>query len=417
MDLTLPYGDRTMPLAVPDGQLLGVLTAASAGPADQVRLLRDAVEQPLQSPPLHSFIRPGDPLLILVNDATRPTPTAKMLEALRPEVGAADVEFLVATGTHRAPDDDELGHIFGRLWPEARGRIHVHDARDEGQLVRVGESSRGNVVSVNRRVAEAGQILVLGSVEAHYFAGFTGGRKIILPGVAGYETIERNHRLAIEPGAEVLRLQGNPVDEEMREAAAMLGGRTFFAVQAVLDREHNITSVHAGDMNTAFLRAAADVERLFAVPFDRKAGIVVAVATHPLDFDFYQAQKAIENGRLALTEGGTLILVSACRDGVGNDAFLRIMSEAGSPEEVEMLAADDYHLGYHKAARLAKLARRAKLRAVVGVEDAVVRRAFMEPYATAQDALDAALEARPDAGILVLMDAGNTVPVAADGGG
>ncbi|RJQ45141.1 MAG: nickel-dependent lactate racemase [Gaiellales bacterium] len=411
MELLLPYGDATMPLSVPDERLMAVLSAGVTEPGDARRLLREAAQVPLASPDLKSFAVPGEPLLVLVNDATRPTPTALMLDTLWPEISAADSSFLIATGTHRAPDEGELGRIFGKLWPEVEGRVDVHDARDDGSLVRTGETSRGNEVLINRLAAAAGRLLVISSVEPHYFAGFTGGRKIILPGVAGFATIERNHRLAMEPGAEVMRLEGNPVHQEMQEALGTISGKELFAVLAVLDREHSLHAVHAGDIGLTFDRATADVRRLFSAPFGQKADIVVAAASHPLDLDFYQAQKALENGRLALRDGGSLILVSACRDGTGNDAFLRIMKQGGSPESVLGLAARDYHLGYHKAARLAELAQRARLKAVVGVGDEVARAAFMEPFASAQEALDASIGEAPDAKVLVLKDAGTTVPL------
>ena len=414
MDLYLPYGDATMPLTVPDERLLGVLAAADTEAADEERLLRKAVEGADGFRGLESFATPGKSLLVLVNDGSRPTPTARMLDSLWAEIKAARPTFLVATGTHRPPTDEELGHIFGSRWPEVREQVFIHDSLDPGQLVCAGTTSSGNEVLLNRRVTDAERILVLGSVEPHYFAGFTGGRKIFLPGVAAYETIERNHRLAMEPGAEALRREGNPVDAEMQDALELLADREMFAVLAVLDRERRIHSAHAGDIESAFARATADVRRLYSATIHRRADIVVAAATHPLDLDLYQAQKAVENGSLALREGGTLILVSACRDGVGNDAFLRIMSEAGTPERVMALAAKDYQLGYHKAARLAGLARRVALRAVVGVEEKTARAVFMEPFATVQDALDAALSEQPDAGVYILMDAGTTVPIFED---
>ncbi|MHB1003571.1 MAG: nickel-dependent lactate racemase family protein [Thermoleophilia bacterium] len=410
MQLAVPYGDAGETVTIPDERLLGVLTAESAPAGDEAALLRHSVAAPVSGgEALDAFVGPGESLLVLVNDATRPTPTARMLETLWDTISAADLGFLVATGTHRPPTDAELEHIFGRRWPALRSRVAVHDARDQGQLTRTGRTSLGNDILLNRRVAQANRILVLSSVETHYFAGYTGGRKIILPGVAGFATIERNHRLAMESGTCSLALDGNPVHQEMEEALATVSA-DIFAVLTVLDRDHRIHAACSGDIGEAFRAATAAVDRLYSVPAPGSADIVIAVATHPLDLDFYQAQKAIENGKLILRDGGILILVSACRDGIGNDAFMGIMIEAGSPGRVAELARSGYRLGYHKAARLAELAERAEMWAVVGVGDDVARAAFMRPFATVQQALDEALETRPGAEIIVLMDAGTTVP-------
>jgi nickel-dependent lactate racemase len=411
MQLSIPYGDADVTITVPDERFLEVLAAGTADCGDARAMLWESVIDPLGLGPLASFAEPGEPVLVLVNDATRPTPTAAMLQAVWDFISPWELQFLIATGTHRAPSDEELEHIFGELWPQVSGQVASHDARDATRLQHVGTTTSGNEIHINELAAEAGKMLVLGSVESHYFAGYTGGRKIFLPGVSGFETIERNHKLAMDSGAQVLSLAGNPVNAEMEEALGFLAGKEIFAVLAVLDRSHSIYSVTSGDIHQAFTAATAGVDELFAVHVKEKADIVIAVATHPLDFDLYQAQKAIENGRLALKEGGILILVSACREGVGNDAFLRIMERAGEPSRVTEMAQSEYHLGYHKAARLARIASWAEIWAVVGVEDDIVSKAFMRPYTSVQEAVDTALTARPGGSLTVLLDAGITVPV------
>jgi nickel-dependent lactate racemase len=352
-------------------------------------------------------------VLVIVNDATRPTPTAVLLEAVWEEICSWDLTFLVATGTHRAPSGEELRHIFGKFWGRVKERVWIHDARDDAGLLYVGKTSAGTEVFLNRMAVEAGKILVLGSIETHYFAGYTGGRKIVLPGISGFRTIEQNHRLAMDLRAQALVLRDNPVHLDMDEALDFLAGdphRDVFAILAVLDREHRLYSVDAGDIRQAFLQAASRVDELFSVPAFSKADIVIAVATPPLDIDFYQTQKAVENGKRLLNDGGILLVISACRTGVGNEAFLNLMREAPSPEAVLEKAQRDYHLGYHKAARLAQVATCSEMWSVVGVADEVPRAAFMRPFAEVTSAVKAALEARPQGKVWVLMDAGDTVP-------
>lgn len=413
MSVTVPYGDKVMDITIPEDRLLGVLKAGSPEPGDEAGLLREAVASPLGSGALSSFAAAGDRVLVLVNDATRPTPTARMLEAFKGEMAGWDLSFLVATGSHRAPTEEECRGIFGGLWDQSREKVVIHDARDASRLCRVGRTSAGTEVILNRLAVEASKILVLSSVEAHYFAGYTGGRKIMLPGIAALKTIEQNHRLAMSPLAQALSLEGNPVHRDMDEALGFMSGTAIFAVLAVMDREQKICSVAAGDIRAAFDAAAVNVNELFAVPVPEKADIVAAVASPPLDIDFYQAQKVVENGKLVLKQGGILIVISPCRAGVGNDAFLEVMRGAGSPRDVLEKVQNGYRLGYHKAARLAEVATWADIWAVTGVDDAIVETAFMKPFPDVQSALDAAFEARPAGKAWVLLDAASTVPYVA----
>lgn len=410
MELKIPYGDGVVELSIPDRNFLGTLEAQTQPAAAGEEALLRAVSIPLGRDPLADFAGDGDRVLVLVNDATRPTPTAALLSGLWDIIGGWDLQVLVATGTHASPSEEECVRIFGDLWRELSPKVHFHDAGAAADLVEVGVTAAGTRVKLNRMVTEAERILVLGSVEAHYFAGFTGGRKILLPGVAGRDAIEQNHRLAMRPEAQALRLEGNPVHEDMDQVIDMLGDREIFAALAVQDCEHNIHSVAAGDLREAFHSAARTVEGMVSAPFGERADIVLAVAEPPLDCNLYQAQKSIENGRLALREGGILILASACAQGTGNTAFLGIMEEKGNPIRVLEDSQKDYRLGYHKAARLALAASEADLWAVTGVEDEVATTAFLQPQPGLQAAIDQALARHPEGTIWLLRDAGATVP-------
>lgn len=410
MDLEITYAGGSVPLSIPDERLLGMLEPPARAEAATGGELERAVAAPLGRPPLGGFAAAGEAVLVLVNDATRPTPTASMLSALWDTIGDWDLSFLVATGTHADPSRDDCRRIFGGHWDAIRHRVFFHDAGDSGGLTRVGTTAAGTRVSLNKLALRADRILVLGSVESHYFAGYTGGRKIFLPGIAGRDAIEQNHRLAMSPEARALRLDGNPVHTDMDQVLDMLPGSDIFALLVVQDRQHRVCAAAAGDIRQAFAAAASVVDEVASVPFTEKADIVVAVAEPPLDCNFYQAQKSIENGRLALREGGILILVSACGEGTGSTAFLGIMEEQGSPLRVLEGSESDYRLGYHKAARLARAATESEIWAVTGVEDKVATTAFMQPRGDVQSALDGALRARPGGKVWILSDAGATVP-------
>ena len=350
-------------------------------------------------------------LLVIVNDGTRPTPTRHVLKQIAPQLDAAGAEFIIATGVHRGPTREEYDFIFGDNYERFSDRIHVHDARKDDEMVHIGVSKNGTEMYLNRIGYEAEKVLVLGSVEPHYFAGYTGGRKGFLPGIAGFKTIEQNHKHALDPRAKSLALEGNPVHEDMIDALKTLEGKNIFTVMTVLDKKHHIYAVTAGDINGAFYAAIDRAEEVFVAPAGEKADIVITCARYPMDVDLYQSQKAIDNGKLALKEGGIMILVSSCRDGVGEEAFLKLLSSSDSPGAVLEKIRREYKLGYHKAGKMAEVFLWSSVWMHSDLDDEVVKSIFMKPVADLQKALDQALKLKgPDARVLLMPDGSVTVP-------
>jgi nickel-dependent lactate racemase len=214
MEIKVPYGQETVDVEIERERVLGVVHPNAVDGGDPRSTIMNALDAPLASPSFGDFLEGGGDVLFIVNDGTRPTPTAQVLEILEPLIAGVDASFLVATGVHRAPTRDEYRFIFGDLYDKYAGRIHAHDARRTADMVHLGESSSGTPMEVNRRGVEASRIVVIGSVEPHYFGGYTGGRKSFLPGIASYRTIEHNHRHAVRPEPRALLLEGNPVHED-----------------------------------------------------------------------------------------------------------------------------------------------------------------------------------------------------------
>jgi nickel-dependent lactate racemase len=234
-------------------------------------------------------------------------------------------------------------------------------------------------------------VVVIGSVEPHYFAGYTGGRKSFLPGVASYKTIEMNHKLALSDNAKSLALEGNPVHEDMIDAMKVLKDINVFSIQTVLTGDHKVYAVTAGDLFESFTAAIHFSNDIFCVPLKQKGNIIITVAPYPMDIDLYQSQKALDNSRHALADSGVIILVSKCRDGVGEDAFLQLLSKADTSEQVLEILEDEYKLGYHKAAKMAQIATHAKIYAVSDLDDDTIKKAKMKPYHSIQTAIDDAI--------------------------
>lgn len=362
-------------------------------PGDPRDIIGRAMQNPVgNSQQFSEFARSSKKLLFILCDGTRPTPTASVLEAMHADISAhPDVSFIIATGTHRSPSGAELERIFGRFLGEFRNRIAVHDARDAEALQYQGTTSRGTPVSISRSVLEADGIVTVNSVEPHYFAGFTGGRKSFLPGVAGYESIEKNHSHATEPGSEPTALVGNPVSEDMEEAFGFLSDKRIFTVQTVMLPDGRLHSAFAGGMKEAFALGVESSAGVYCVVVPEKFSIVISAAPPPMDRDLYQSQKALEHGRLVLEKGGIIILVSACREGVGDRGFYDLLAKLESAGDVRNHLGENYRLGNHKAARWLSLCAEASVLSVTGLPEEVLRTVRMRNFSSLQEAADTAV--------------------------
>ncbi len=412
MRVDVPYGKGHITVDIEETSFAGAIGLNEVDIVDEDETLTRALEHPVDSASFSSFLAGTDELVVIVNDRTRPTPTAQVLELIHPQIkDVRHLKFIVATGVHRAPTENEYREILGDLYEEYRERIIAHDARRSTDMVHVGRSKRGTELYVNGHITEAEKIIIIGSVEPHYFAGYTGGRKALLPGVASYDTIEQNHSLALLEGAQALVLDGNPVHEDMIDAIKHIRSSGIFCIMTVLDKHHRVYAAAAGDINGSFSAMIAPALEVFSVEVREKADIVVAVAPHPMDIDLYQSQKAIENGKLALKDGGILILVAQCRDGIGEDAFVRLLSVSRDPSHVLAEIDKCYKLGYHKAARLAETAKWAEMWVVSDLAPTALDNVLLRPLSSLQRAIDEAVGIKgDDASILFLMAASMTVP-------
>jgi nickel-dependent lactate racemase len=406
----IPYGRETINVQVEEQNIGEIVFPNEVKIGNEKKHIEQALSNPISSKRFDEFISDAKDILFLVNDATRPTPTAKVLKTLYPKIKDKDIKFLIATGMHRAPNEEEYLEIFGELYDTLKERIFAHDSKRDEDMVHLGTSKNGTEMYVNKMAVEAHKIVIIGSVEPHYFAGYTGGRKSFLPGIAAYRTIEQNHKLALKASAKALSLEGNPVHEDMEDAILTVKEKEVFAIMTVLDRNERIYAATAGDI-TESLKAAIDrAHQVFSVEIKEKADIVVAVAPYPMDIDLYQSQKALDNGKFALNDNGILILVSKCRMGVGSDTFIKLLSSCRSPQETLDKIDKEFKLGYHKAAKMAEIARWAQMWAVTSLDDELLTSVFIRPFHTLQEAIDKAITIKGEERILFLMNASLTVP-------
>lgn len=410
MNADIRYGrDGVQKVEIPDRNYIGTFSPNDVVCGSPEKAIGESIDSPIGSESLAKFLEGGEDIVFIVNDGTRPTPTAKVLDALSSRMDLRKARYLIATGTHRDMTEEEYNNVFGSHYQELKDRIVVHDA-NKSECVYLGDAKSGTPMEVNKVAVDADRLVIITSVEPHYFAGYTGGRKSFLPGVASFRTIEANHKLAMNRTAQSLALEGNPVHEDMMDALEQIKGKKIFTIQMVLDRHQNIYKVASGDINKAFAQAVEWANQVFVVPIPEKADVVISVAPYPMDVDLYQSQKALDNGKWALKDGGKIIMVSKCREGVGHATFLKQLSTSKDPEQVLENLKSEYKLGYHKAAKMAEIAVWADIWAVTDLDPELISSANITPFPSVAAAMERALKENPDARVLILSDGSVTIP-------
>ncbi len=412
MHIDVPYGkEGSLSVVIGDDIQVSFLEANDVEIKNEDEAIINSIGNPINSKNFKEFLSDAQRVLVIVNDATRPTPTQKVLDVIFDELSRTQHNFIIATGAHRGPTQEEYLQIFGPYYEQIKKNIIVHDARKEEDQVFLGTSSNGTQMYVNKAGVEADKIIIISSVEPHYFAGYTGGRKSFLPGIAGFKTIEQNHKLALVPEACALALDGNPVHEDMMDAIKTVK-QEIFSIMTVLDKHHKVYATCAGHIHDSFHAAIDKANEVFAAPLNEKADIVISVVKFPQDIDLYQAQKGIDNAKLALKENGIMILVAKCRCGIGGKAFADLLGSSETPKAALDKIEQEYVLGYHKAAKMAEIGLWAQMWGVTDVEPDVISKLFITPFSDLQTAIDKALEEKgQEASLLFLMDGGLTVPM------
>ncbi|MGM9669809.1 MAG: nickel-dependent lactate racemase [Faecousia sp.] len=398
---------------VPDRNLLGVLHAneVSFDLTDDAEVRR-ALNEPIGAPRLREVVKPGEKIAIVTSDITRPMPTWKVMPALLDELYAAgvsgkDITLVFALGSHRHHTQEEMRHLAGeRAWEE----IRCVDC-DPDDCVHMGETSHGTPVDITRVVAEADRRICMGNIEYHYFAGYSGGAKAIMPGVSTRAAIQSNHSMMVLESACAGALETNPLRMDIEEAGRICG--IDYIVNVVLDEHKNIVRCVAGDSVLAHRAGCRVLDSLYRKELPQAADIVlVSQGGAPKDMNLYQTQKALDNARHAVKQGGIIILIGSCREGMGEKVFEQWMTTAPTPESMIERIGRDFQLGGHKAAAIAMTLQRAQIYLVSDLEPGFVRKIFMDPKPSVQEALDDAFaKLGSGATVLAMPYGGATLPV------
>lgn len=408
--MKIGYDHGELDFIVPNGRLLGVLepnkveiglTGAEA--------VEYALDHPIGDVKVEEKVRPGDKVCIIASDITRPMPSRTALPPLVKRLNAggipdSDMVIVFGLGSHRKHTEEEKQYLIGELY----GRIECVDS-DPDDVVRLGVTKHGTPVDIFRRVAESDFIICTGNIEYHYFAGYSGGAKAVMPGVSTPGAIRVNHSMMV--GAEAYA--GNmlsPVRQDIEEAGDILG--IDYILNAVLDEHKQIIYCVAGDVTAAHRRGAAFLDKLYRIPLKEQADIVVvSPGGYPKDQNMYQAQKALDNSKHAVKDGGTIIWVAGCKEGLGSALFEKWMTSY-SPEEMIENIKKDFKLGAHKAAAIALVMKKAEICLVSELPDDFVRSMGFIPFSSLEQAFaQATLKQGEDSTVYVMPYGGSTLPI------
>ncbi len=398
----LPYGNTELSVDIPPEyhvRLLKPNKVPAAG--DEDALIKNALLDPVKCRRLSEIAIPGKKAVIIVSDITRPTPTAKILPPLISELeagGIEDVTVVFGLGIHRKQTEEEKKKILGEMFEKVRSIEH-----DVNDCINLGTTSRGTPVEIFRPVAEADIVVCTGTIEFHYYAGYSGGAKSILPAVSSKRSIDANHAMMIEPSSSAGRLDG-AVREDIEEAGRMVG--IDFILNVVLNEKKEIIFAAAGDCIEAHRRGIEFLDSISKFQVEPADIIIVSPGGFPRDINIFQSHKALEHARSAMKYGGSIILVAECREGYGN----RVYEEWLKYDRDEAIGRfkSGFVMGGHKAALIAAISRKADLYIVSSLPDEIVKKAYFIP-ATLEGALEKALSKHGRDSKIIVMPYGGSM--------
>jgi lactate racemase len=417
MNIHLPYGKKGTAVNVPERNLAGILRPAEyKAKEDPETLIKNALKNPQGTKTLTEIVnakKKKDVAAILVDDHTRPCPTDKILPPLLEELYAAGLKdenilIIFATGSHRTTTKDEAEKLLGK---DIASRIKYISNDSWGtDFVDIGTTKRGTKVMLKKAFYDADIKILTGDVEIHYFAGYGGGRKSILPGIVRYDTIQDNYkRNFFDPNARPAKLDGNPMYENMTEAARLAS--VDYTINVVQD-EKGIVGAYAGDFDVVLKKGAALVEKIYMAKAKEKADIVISSANGaPHDIDLYQAYKALHLALAVVKDGGSIILLAECPEGPGNKNYETWMKKYATKEEMKKELDREFNIGGHKAYYNLLAIEKAEIYLVTAMPKEEVEGLYKFKYAgSADEALAQALKKHgKDAWILVIPEGSTTV--------
>ena len=409
VNFKLGYGDSFKELSFPRENLLGVLTSKDIEKnQSEKEIIIEALENPIDSPLLSEIVSPGEKIVIVINDITRlwvrhHAFMPYILEELT-KAGVKDEDVLIisATGAHREQTEDEWRELVGEAVFN-RIKIMDHRSTSSDEMVNLGKTDYGTPIEVNKEVLEADRVIITSGIVYHFLAGYGGGKKAVMPGVCSYDSIMANHKLALNPKGKGLnpevkagKLDNNPISEDMLQVVSKVG--VDFALNVVIDEEkHEIAYATAGEMEKSHRKGAEFVDKYFGIKIEEQADLVIAsCGGYPKDIELYQTYKTVHNIVPALKPGGVGILLTECREGVGNEKFYTIFTEHEDNEARENFLREKYNIAGFMGFSQAIWAEEYTFIIISSLPDEKIKNMNMIPAKDLDQALELAKEFLPD---------------------
>jgi len=410
MKIDLAYGKKYLPLDLAQDRVIGLLEAPkSSAEMTGQELIKNALHNPIGTAALGEIIKKKSArnAVIIVNDITRPTPNTLMLPPLLEQIESAgissqDITLIVATGIHRHHSSADNQAVFGK---DICSKYKIINHNCDDNLSFLGTLSNGMDLIINKVAAEADLLVTTGVVGLHYFAGYSGGRKSILPGIAARQVIEANHKMMNDKRARLGNYEDNPVSDLMIEAARKAG--VDFILNVVIHSKSNIAFCAAGDVQEAWLEAVKFCENLNTIKIEKTADIVIAsCGGYPKDINMYQAQKALDSAVLAVKPGGTIILSAECSEGLGEEKFKEWLDNSNCPQDIINRFHTRFELGGHKAFAICRILDQAEILLISELPKSMVENMFMTPVESLEEAVRIARDKHGlDASIIIIPEA------------
>ena len=418
-DYKYKYGHGYKEFSLPEEHVLGELKMKQMPPLENLKAaVLDALYHPIASAPINELVQPGMKIAFICNDSTRVANTHSFMPILVNEMNKLGVKYedmhiVFALGTHRCMSHEEMVEQVSE-GVAARLKMYNSDCNKHEDFNYFGNTSFGTPVLINKLICDVDLVIMTGTVVYHFFSGFGGGRKAVLPGVAAMETVRRNHSLMMSPNSQLGKLHGNPVYEDQMEGVALFAQKhKLFNFNAILDAQKRFLKIFAGDWKESHLAACQFVEQVYGAPISQPADIVIAsCGGYPKDINIYQLQKTMDNAWCAVREGGVVIILGECEEGSGSAALEKALQENPSPDAIKEALAQKFVIGAHKAFAITRLMKKAKFILVSALDKKLAKDLLFEAVDDVDEAIALAEKYVGDDYKILLMPQGSlTVPV------
>lgn len=414
-EVELPYGSSFLKARILTNNIVSILTTKDVkGLENEREAITNSLRSPIGCPALGDCVSKTDKVVVIVTDNTRPCPDDRLLPSILAELEEKlprkNITIIVAIGLHPPLDKQELAKKLGEGVVENYNVLN----HDVNQTVNIGTSSRGTPVDINTKVVEADFSISTGFIEPHFFAGFSGGRKSIAPGVSSMRSVYKNHsyKMIEHPHSRAGVLKGNPVHEDLVEQAKM--AKLNFIVNVLLNKKKEITHVVAGDFIKAHERGCELERQIVGIKVNDKVDITITTNSGaPLDLDLYQTVKGIDNASLMTRNGGIIIMASSCSTGVGPKAFRQLHASVSSPKEALQKIRQEEPIGVQWENQiLARAQLKNDVYLLSSLEDSMVKDMMITPIHTIEEGLEKAFEVlRSDAEVGLIPEGPLVLPL------